>query len=172
MIDELASAVASASIRPQVRAAINAIHIDLQRQIDLRRPICTSSGRCCRFDEFGHRLYVTTLELAAFTASLREVHATPPDNPAAAGALTVLASGPVPPACPFQVDSLCSVHLIRPFGCRIFFCDATVDDWQKDQYELFHARLKQLHRELEVPYFYIEWREALRRCNLAPPSHR
>jgi Fe-S-cluster containining protein len=67
-----------------------------------------------------------------------------------------------PAGCPFQSDKLCTVHAIRPFGCRIFFCDATTTDWQNQMYEQFHARLKRLHEELNVPYFYIEWREALR----------
>ena len=64
--------------------------------------------------------------------------------------------------CPFQQVNLCSVHAIRPFGCRIFFCDSTAQDWQQDQYTRFHAELKRLHEELAVPYFYVEWRVALR----------
>jgi hypothetical protein len=47
-------------------------------------------------------------------------------------------------------------------GCRIFFCDATRDDWQHERYERFHGDLKRLHEELGVPYLYVEWREALR----------
>jgi Fe-S-cluster containining protein len=61
-----------------------------------------------------------------------------------------------------QIDGLCSVHPIRPFGCRIFFCDPTAGDWQQQQYELFHAELKQLHDQFEIPYLYLEWRTALR----------
>jgi len=53
------------------------------------------------------------------------------------------------------------VHAIRPFGCRMFFCDATSTAWQNEAYEQFHARLKRLHEELGVPYFYVEWRQAL-----------
>jgi hypothetical protein len=62
---------------------------------------------------------------------------------------------------------LCSVHTIRPFGCRIFFCDATATDWLAEQYERFHARIRRLHEELAVPYFYVEWREGLRAAGLA-----
>jgi Fe-S-cluster containining protein len=64
--------------------------------------------------------------------------------------------------CPFQVNKLCSVHGFRPFGCRMFFCDATSTQWQNEQYERFHAELKELHKRLDVPYVYVEWREALR----------
>jgi hypothetical protein len=59
---------------------------------------------------------------------------------------------------------LCGVHAIRPFGCRIFFCDPTAGDWQQQQYELFHAELKKLHERFDVPYFYVEWRFALNAC--------
>ena len=67
-----------------------------------------------------------------------------------------------PTGCPFEQDNLCSVHPIRPFGCRIFFCDEAVGDWQRQQYERFHAELKRLHDRFDVPYFYVEWRQALK----------
>jgi len=92
-------------------------------------------------------LYVTTLELAAFVAGCR-ARGSPPVTPRADG-------------CPFQVGKMCGVHPIRPLGCRIFFCDATAADWQRDLYERLHASLKRLHEELDVPYAYVEWRSAL-----------
>jgi Fe-S-cluster containining protein len=98
-------------------------------------------------------LYVTTLELAAFVAGLPEQ-----SKSAAAWDGT---------GCPFQVAKLCSVHPIRPFGCRMFFCDATATAWQNERYERFHAELKRLHEQLGVPYLYVEWRRALRELNLA-----
>jgi Fe-S-cluster containining protein len=140
----LNEAVIQAAGRADVLEAVVRLYADLQAQIDLRRPVCNASGRCCQFDEFGHRLYVTTLELAAFVASL------PPGGERSKA------------DCPFQIRGLCSVHTIRPFGCRVFFCDATSSDWQHQQYDRFHARLKRLHGELNVPYFYVEWREALK----------
>ena len=142
----LREAVKAAAGRAEVRDAVARIYADLQRQIDVRKPICSTSGRCCHFEQFGHRLYVTTAELAAFVHQLREK----PD------------AGWDGAGCPFQVDGLCSVHTIRPFGCRVFFCDATSTEWQNEQYERFHGELKRLHEGLSVPYFYVEWREALR----------
>ena len=137
----------SASERTDVRDAVARVYAQLQEQMDTRRPKCDASGRCCRFDEFGHRLYVTTVELAAFVAGLESSER----------------SGE---ACPFQVGGLCSVHAIRPFGCRVFFCDSTSDDWQHEQYERFHGDLKRLHEQLGVEYRYIEWREALKELGL------
>ena len=90
---------------------------------------------------------VTTIELAAFVYELE----TRPRGPSSWDGT----------GCPFQVSGLCGVHAIRPFGCRIFFCDATSTQWQHEQYERFHAELKKLHQSLDVPYFYVEWRQAL-----------
>jgi Fe-S-cluster containining protein len=146
-LDEARNAIHSASHRPDVRAAVTQIYQDLQTQIDLRRPLCILSGRCCHFEEFGHRLYVTTLELATFLHDLQQQNLPVPS--------------PNPGGCPFQQNKLCSVHQIRPFGCRLFFCDSTSTDWQHEQYQLFHTRLRQLHQDLAVPYFYLEWRQAL-----------
>ena len=148
----LRDAVMQAPTRPEIRDAVARVYTDLQREIDARKPICNASGRCCHFEEFGHRLYVTTIELAAFVALL------PTDQP----------TTPNPVGCPFQLHGLCSVHTIRPFGCRVFFCDSTSDDWQHQQYERFHGELKRLHEEFGIPYQYLEWRDALRQLDLAP----
>ena len=142
----LCDAVRDAAARPEVCDAVASVYHALAEQIELRRPVCVTSGRCCRFDEFGHRLFVTTMELAAFAA--------------AGGFADDIA--PMNGGCPFQRDKLCTVHAIRPFGCRIFFCDETSTDWQRQQYATFHAELKRLHERLKVPYFYVEWRNALR----------
>ena len=155
MPQDLQKAVRAASERDDVRDAVHELYSRVQRQINLRRPLCLVSGRCCRFEEFGHRLYVTTLELAAF------LH----DAPMAQSAPEWDGGG-----CPFQRDKLCTVHAIRPFGCRIFFCDASSTEWQNELYERFHSELKSLHDQLGVPYFYVEWRQALDLLGLLPVS--
>jgi Fe-S-cluster containining protein len=149
--------VYAAAGRPEVRAAVESIYTHLQHEIDTRKPICQTSGRCCRFEEFGHRLYVTTIELAAFVYGLE---------------ISSAAMSPPTPqlwdgtGCPYQVQGLCSVHTIRPFGCRIFFCDPSSTAWQHEQYERFHSQLKSLHESFNVPYRYLEWRGALSRLGL------
>jgi Fe-S-cluster containining protein len=148
-LDQARDAIHSAAHRDDVRASIITLYQDVQKQIDQRRPLCILSGRCCHFEDFGHNLYVTTLELAKFLHDLRQLPSSPPP---------IL---PTSTGCPFQLNKLCSVHSIRPFGCRIFFCDSTATEWQQEQYQIFHNRLRQLHDQLEVPYFYLEWRQAL-----------
>lgn len=156
MDQSLPEAVKAAALRPEVREAVARVYADLQAEIDARRPLCVISGRCCRFEEFGHRLYVTTLELATFCADL------PVFRPGGVAESAWDGTG-----CPFQVGKLCGVHRLRPFGCRIFFCDTTSTVWQHDAYERLHAVLRRRHDELEVPYFYVEWRRALEMLGLA-----
>lgn len=136
-------AIEQAQQRVDLTVRVHGIYEDVTRAIDARRPRCDVSGRCCRFEEYGHLLFVTTIELAAFAMGRNDA----PEIGA---------------GCPYQIDGLCSVHTIRPFGCRIYFCDPTAQEWQQMQYEQFHLRLRQLHDELDVPYFYVEWRQGLR----------
>lgn len=158
--------VGAAASRADVRDAVARVYDALQHEIDGRRPICSASGRCCRFEEYGHRLYVSTLELAAFVAGRqRSKDERARQDEASTGPCSlssfILQPSSLPHACPFQIDNLCSVHAIRPFGCRMFFCDPTSTQWQNERYEEFHAELKRLHTELNVPYLYVEWRQAL-----------
>ncbi|QOV88661.1 hypothetical protein [Humisphaera borealis] len=145
---QFAEQVLAAAGRPEVLAAVGEIYTRVQAEIDARQPVCQISGRCCRFESFGHRLFVTTAEMAAFRRQL------PVPAPAA-----IRWDGT---GCPYQIAGRCGVHGIRPFGCRIFFCDATSTAWQQAQYEQFHAEIRSLHGRFEIPYFYVEWREAIR----------
>jgi Fe-S-cluster containining protein len=152
--DELSEAVQSARELVEACAAVREIYTRLQVEIDRRKPVCVASGKCCHFESYGHRLYVTTLEMATFVNDLGEK----------SGPLEKLRTGLDSGGCPLQNGKLCGVHAIRPFGCRIFFCDPTAGDWQQQQYESFHAELKKLHERFDVPYFYVEWRFALNAC--------
>jgi Fe-S-cluster containining protein len=166
-------AVDAAALRPDVGEAVAAVYGALQAEIDARRPVCTASGRCCRFEEYGHRLYVTTIELAAFVRGLKDRTRLGDSLPEETrNSLPVLPPASPPDGCPFQSARLCTAHVIRPFGCRVFFCDETATEWQHAAYERHHARLKRLHDELNVPYYYVEWRQALRAIGIAPSSSR
>ena len=61
----------------------------------------------------------------------------------------------------FQAGGLCTVHAIRPMGCRVFFCQQGTEDWQRDLYEKYLNDLRALHDAHGVPYRYLEWRSAL-----------
>lgn len=140
--------------RVAVLGALDSVYGAFQALVDLRKPRCEQSGRCCRFEAFGHLLFVTPVELIGF----RERLATP----------VGVWDGTAMPSCPFQQDGLCSVHRARPFGCRVYFCDPTATDWQREQYEAFHDQIKNLHARFDVPYLYVEWREALKALEWVP----
>jgi Fe-S-cluster containining protein len=167
MHTDFSNAVLEASKCPEIHSAIHDLYQSLQTQIDLRKPICNASGRCCHFDEFGHRLYITTAEMATFLYDYSIAGSQrPPEE--SRHSLSAGYSLPQMKGCSYQIDGLCSVHPIRPFGCRIFFCDPTATDWQRDQYEIFHQQLKLIHSQFSIPYFYMEWRAALGELALGP----
>jgi len=155
MDDDLRQAVLEASERLWVCQEVSRVYEDVEAEVSRQRPACAMSGACCRFEDVGHRLYVTTMEAAAFVHDLRRMRQM-------AHRLRQSIRGWQGEGCPFQVEKLCGVHAIRPFGCRMFFCDASSVEWQHVQYERFHGELKRLHEALGVVYQYMEWREALR----------
>ena len=151
--DHLRATVTAAAARDDVAAAVADVYAAVTAAVDARRPACSASGKCCHFDAYGHDLFVTPIELAAF---VRQLRATPTAAPG---------------GCPFQVGRLCGVHPIRPFGCRLYYCDPTAAQWQQDLYERLHADLRRLHERLGVDYLYVEWRRALAALGLAGPRH-
>jgi len=143
----------SAATQPAIDAAIADLYKRLDADIASRSPTCWVSGRCCNFDAFGHKLYVTGLEIAWMLAKVPREEPPHADWPAR---LTVDGT------CPFQVSRLCTVHTIRPLGCRIFFCQQGTEGWQQELYESYLTDLRRLHDEHALEYRYMEWRGGLR----------
>ena len=112
--------------------------------IAAHQPRCVNRGDCCKFAAFGHRLYVTDVELAYF---VRGEPARPVDPGAG--------------ACPYQEAGRCTARAHRPLGCRIFFCDESARDWQGPEYERHLAELKEIGRGFDISYRYREWLSAL-----------
>lgn len=184
-------ALAHAAGSPPVDAELRSLYADLDDQIARRGPTCWTSGRCCNFDRFGHRLYVTALEIAWFLPQAGPPPESDPANKptepveppraseAAIGQPIQLpqlnaAGPPLSEACPYQLKGRCSTHTVRPLGCRVFFCQAGTEDWQQQLYEHFLDRLRKLHDDHAIPYRYLEWRAGLReamaaRCDQSGP---
>ncbi len=149
----------AAAARPAVDAELRALYTEVDAAIAQRGPTCWTSGKCCKFDSFGHRLYVTALEVAWFLGQIdspADAHAAPP-TPVAGGGIRLPQMAQTPGACPYQLDGRCSTHTVRPLGCRIFFCQAGTEDWQQDLYELFLTRLRAMHERHAVEYRYMDW---------------
>ncbi len=131
---------------------LSALYAELAQAVTHRAPICNTSGRCCHFESWGHRLYVTGFEAAYAWARLEGER-----RPTPAGVSSALERG----GCPFQPELLCTIHLIRPLGCRIFFCDESATRWQEETYERFQSRLREMHDRAGLAYLYAEWRALL-----------
>jgi hypothetical protein len=116
--------------------------LELYREVDAAvaaaGPVCVASGRCCRFKEYGHTLFVSNLEADVLLAS-----APPYDKPASTD------------FCPFQKDNLCTAREPRPLGCRIYYCDPDYQETGNRISEEYLRRLKRLAEEHGV-----EWRYA------------
>lgn len=147
---------------PEVERFFLAGRARIAEVVRARRPLCLASGACCRFEEFGHRMYVSGLEAAFVVARIDRRRAARAADPLR---ILEVASARGRGDCPYLAGGLCGEHEERPLGCRIYFCDKGPDgrasEWQSDLYEALHAETVALHERLAVPYRYLEWREAL-----------
>jgi Fe-S-cluster containining protein len=105
---------------------------------------CTACGKCCDFDLYGHRLYVTHAEMLYFSAKVG------PEN------MKSMHSG----QCPYLEDHRCSVHEYRFSGCRIYGCQGD-SDLQGQLTEQTLDRIKALGNQYDIPYKYMDLRQAL-----------
>lgn len=139
--------------QPHIDTAIRDLYRSISQEIALRQPTCIASGRCCRFEQYGHRLYTTGLETAW---CLRQV-----PSPIGVGDVDRAREDGT---CPFLSNNLCTAHAIKPMGCRVYFCDPTAKKWQNELYERCHHTLIEIHESNGLPYHYGEWRALLRTC--------
>ncbi|HMN97138.1 MAG TPA: hypothetical protein PKC43_11595 [Phycisphaerales bacterium] len=149
-----AAGAASSPVDPGDRA-LDALAGFVAEATRSMRPLCVASGCCCAFEAFGHRLYVTALEVRRFLDRL--------EDELGRGCDEAMVEASIQRGdCPFLVAGACSVHPIRPLACRMFFCDPAVASSQQELYEEVHARIRAIHAEHGSDYRYGEWRALLR----------
>ena len=121
------------------RAEIQAIYHSLEEEVARLRPVCQISGRCCRFVEYDHTLFVSAPEFAILLAD-----APPPVRPLDEGA-----------TCPWQDDrGRCTAREARPLGCRVYFCDPNYAAHGPEIAEGAIGRLKALVDAMDLPWNY------------------
>lgn len=131
------------------RDPLGALYRDLDAAVAERGPVCRLSGRCCRFAEYDHTLFVSEPEAALLLAD-----APTPVRPLDEGA-----------TCPWQDHAgRCTAREARPLGCRVYYCDPAYQPHAPDLSEAFLARLKRLADELELPWNYAPLHHHLRRA--------
>ena len=121
-----------------IRRAVLDIYAAADRDVAAAGPACVASGRCCRFAEYGHRLYISSLEADVLLAE-----APPYAKPVSSD------------FCPFQVDNICTAREPRPLGCRVYYCDPAYQETGNLITETYLRKLK----ELAVAYG-LEWEYA------------
>jgi len=122
---------------PAVAEAVRAIYAAADREVAEAGPRCEASGRCCRFTEWGHVLFLSHLELAVLLDG--------------APAYTK----PVgPDGCPFQVQRLCTAREQRPLGCRVYFCDPAYQERAGEITEKYLGQLKELAHAHDLGWQY------------------
>jgi hypothetical protein len=115
------------------------IYADVDREVAAAGPVCVASGRCCRFKEAGHVLYVSNLEAEVLLDGAPPL----PDGQTLETA-----------TCPYQKENLCTAREPRPLGCRVYYCDPSYQETASRITEKHLARLKDLADELGVDWRY------------------
>ena len=111
------------------RAELRALYEQLDAEVAELGPVCQLSGRCCRFREYGHTLFVSTPEVRFLLANAPE-----PQRPLDRGE-----------TCPWQdARGRCTARGCRPLGCRVYYCDPSYERAAHELSERYIARLKEL----------------------------
>lgn len=129
------------------RAAVREVYRELDEAVAALAPVCAVSGRCCRFVEYEHTLFLSAPEAAILLAD-----APPPSRPLDDGA-----------TCPWQdARGRCTAREARPLGCRVYFCDPKYAPHGPDLAEGAIARLKRVVEALDLPWDYAPLHRHLR----------
>lgn len=141
----------------ELRERLRAVYADVDAAVAAASPRCDASGRCCRFTEYGHSLFISEFE-----AEILLEAGLPFAKP-------VTRDG-----CPFQVDNRCTAREHRPLGCRIYFCDPNFQEQQGPLTEAALAKMKSLADEFGTGWRYAPLHVFLNGAEppAAPPSSR
>jgi len=137
----------------QIREKVLELYCEVDQAVAAAGPICVASGRCCRFKEYGHVLFLSNLEADVLLAG-----APPYEQPVSAD------------FCPFQKENLCTTREPRPLGCRVYYCDPNYQETGNQITETFLGRLKQLAEEHGVEWRYAPLHQFLNDATLKPSA--
>jgi hypothetical protein len=121
-----------------LRRRVVELYREVDRDVAAAGPVCVASGRCCRFKEFGHVLFLSNLEADVL------LHDAPPYE---VDAVT-------PDFCPFQKGNLCTAREPRPLACRVYYCDPNYQETGNAISEKYLHKLKELAETHGVAWRY------------------
>jgi Fe-S-cluster containining protein len=122
------------------------IYREVDKEVAAAGPVCVASGRCCRFKEYGHTLFISNLEADVLLDDA------PPYS------VTV-----TPDFCPFQKENLCTAREQRPLACRIYYCDPSYQETARQLSEKYLRKLKDLADTNGIAWQYAPLHRFLKR---------
>lgn len=129
------------------RASLKILYTELDDAVSRLGPVCELSGRCCRFAEYDHTLFLSEPEAALLLDE-------------APSPTRALDDGET---CPWQdLAGRCTARGARPLGCRVYFCDPTYADRAPALSEEFLGRLKRLVEQHQLAWNYAPLHHHLR----------
>jgi Fe-S-cluster containining protein len=125
---------------PSIRESLNTLYLELAEELSKLPAKCYGCGKCCNFKENGMQLFAQKLEKD----------------------LIVEETGVVPflvekGHCNFQENGLCTIHPIRPLGCRTFFSEAADSVSHQDLYEKYHRKIKNIGMQNHIEYEFVSF---------------
>ncbi len=142
-IDDIRRCSRDAAFMSEVAAFLKS----LDQSVASHTPVCTNRGACCKFESYGHDLFVTSVELAYFVGLTEGELIAPVDRS----------------FCPYQQGGACVTRVQRPVGCRVYFCEERSQHWQGDLTESALGELAKIGDKFKLQYAYLEWTTALRK---------
>ncbi len=124
---------------------------EIYRRLDLHLAACVElageckrCGRCCDFEKFDHRLFVTTPEMMYLAENIGAENIRPMSTS----------------RCSYNIDGRCTVYEHRFAGCRIFCCKGD-RDFQARLSEATIKKFKSVCTSLGIDYRYTDLATAL-----------
>jgi len=121
----------------KIREQLNSLYSKLDKEINSLSARCYGCGKCCNFKKNGLKLYVQKVELDLIK---EETGITP----------YLLPEG----NCVFQENDICTIHRIRPLGCRTFFSEAPNSTDHQNLFEVYHKKIKEIGNESDIEYIF------------------
>jgi Fe-S-cluster containining protein len=124
-------------VSAEIRRRVLDLYKEVDQEVAAAGPVCVASGRCCRFKEYGHTLFVSNLEAEVLLATAPAF-----DRPVTED------------YCPFQKGNLCTAREPRPLACRVYYCDPSYQETGNRISETYLHRLKELAASQGVQWEY------------------
>ena len=130
--------------KTKIADAVEEVYAWIDSQDTPKQDPCKACGRCCDFDSFDHKLFITSPELIYFAVRIK------PEN-----------IRPMPTEkCPYNSAGKCKVYQNRFAACRIFSCTSDTEPQNKIS-ETAIKKFKNICQKFDLQYHYTDLKTAL-----------